>query len=88
MMQFQVTRTKKEFEEGYKLINFVDKKLVLDISLFTMGGLSILRKIEKNNFDTITKRPTLSKLDKIKIFISIYFRIKLGLSPISDKIFK
>tara|TARA_Y100001970_G_scaffold28313_2_gene34640 strand:- start:1739 stop:2695 length:957 start_codon:yes stop_codon:yes gene_type:complete len=88
MMQFQVTRTKKLFEDGYKLINFVDKNLVLDISLFTMGGLSILSKIEKNNFDTITKRPTLSKLDKIKIFISIYFRIKLGLSPISDKIFK
>ena len=87
MMQFQVTRTKNIFEEGYNLINHVDKKLVLDLSLFIMGGLSILRKIEKNNFDTITKRPTLSKLDKIKIFISIYCRIKLGLNPISDKNF-
>ncbi len=87
MMEFQVTRTKKLFEEGYNLINYIDKKLVLDVSLFTMGGLSIISKIEKNNFDTITKRPTLSKLDKIKIFISIYVRIKLSLSPISGKNF-
>ena len=87
MMQFQVTRTKKIFEEGYNLINYVDKKLVLDISLFTMGGLSIISKIEKNNFDTITKRPKLSKLDKIKIFISIYLRIKFGLNPVSGKNF-
>tara|TARA_Y100000817_G_scaffold128797_1_gene101010 strand:+ start:52699 stop:53667 length:969 start_codon:yes stop_codon:yes gene_type:complete len=87
MMQFQATRTKKIFEEGYNLINYVDKKLVLDISLFTMGGLSIISKIEKNNFDTITKRPKLSKLDKIKIFISIYLRIKFGLNPVSGKNF-
>ena len=67
--------------------NYVDKKLVLELSLFTLGGLSILRKIEKNNFDTISMRPTLSKLDKIYIFTSVYFRMKLGLTPVSKKNF-
>ena len=88
MMKFQITRTKKLFEEGYNLVDYVDKKFVIDLSLFTMGGLSILRKIEKNNFDTISERPTLSKLDKIYIFISVYARMKLGLSPISKKNFE
>ena len=88
LMKFQIIRTKKLYEEGYTLANYIDKKLVLELSLFTLGGLSILRKIEKNNFDTISMRPTLSKLDKIYIFTSVYFRMKLGLTPVSKKNFK
>jgi hypothetical protein len=42
----------------------VDKDLALDLDLFSRGGLEILRAIEKQNYDVLSSRPSISKGSK------------------------
>ena len=39
----------------------VDRRLQVDLRLFTLGGLEILRKIEARRFDVLTARPHTTK---------------------------
>ena len=41
----------------------------VDIQLFTRGGESILRMIERQNYDTLSKRPVLSKAAKVALML-------------------
>ena len=67
LLKFQVNRTQKIFEEGKPLLNLVSGKLRLELKLTWLGGTQILRMIEKNNYDTLSYRPSLSKFDKLKL---------------------
>ena len=61
LMQFEVDRTRQMFEEGIALCDLVDKKVRLDIEMFNRGGLEVLRLIEKQGYDVLTRRPSVSK---------------------------
>ena len=67
LLKFQVERTQKFFEEGKPLLDFVSGKLRLELKLTWLGGTQILRMIEKNNYDTLSYRPALSRFDKVKL---------------------
>lgn len=60
----------KLFEEGKQLIHYLSGFFKLEIAWTIMGGEKILQKIEKNDYNVLTKRPKLNKLD----FILIFFR--------------
>jgi len=49
------------FEEGLALIGLVGRDLALDLDLFSRGGLEILRAIERQDYDVLGGRPTISK---------------------------
>ena len=68
-MKFQINRTRKMFLEGSELLNFVPFKLKMHLRLVINGGLRILKKIEKNNYDIYKKNIKLNKFDFIKIFL-------------------
>lgn len=61
LMRFEVERTYSLFEEGAKLGTMVDKRVRLDIEMFSQGGIEVLKLIEKQNYDTLTSRPSVSK---------------------------
>jgi len=63
-----VDRTWSLFGEGRKLWPLVRKDVRLDIRLFTLGGEAVLRKIERRDYDTLSQRPKLSKLDRLRLF--------------------
>jgi hydroxysqualene synthase len=67
LLKFQVNRTQKIFDEGKLLPGLVRGKLRLELKLTWLGGTQILRMIEKNNYDTLSYRPSLSKFDKVKL---------------------
>lgn len=73
LLEFQVNRTRKIFEEGKPLLNLVSGKLRLELKLTWLGGTQILRMIENNNYDTLSYRPALSKMDKVKLLGRIFF---------------
>src|SRR5690606_11609546 len=52
-----VDRTWPLFETGRALWPLVERDVRLDIKLFTLGGESILRMIERLNYNTLTTRP-------------------------------
>ena len=67
LLEFQVTRTREYFERGKPLLESVRKHLKLELRLTWRGGMEILRKIEKQGFDVLTKRPTLTTIDTLKL---------------------
>ena len=70
LMRFQVDRARRYFRDGLPLIDRVHGSLRVDIALFSRGGLAILDKIEQLHYDTLTARPTLTKSEKIWLFLS------------------
>jgi hypothetical protein len=68
-MKFEVERTREMLYAGAKLPSLVDKDLELELKLVWLGGMSILKKIEKVKFDVVHRRPRLSLLDKAEVLI-------------------
>ena len=60
---------RKLFEKGTELWEKVDSRLVVDLRMFTMGGLAVLDSIESQGYDTWTSRPTVSKLKQLRMLI-------------------
>ncbi len=56
-----VDRTWPLFRTGRELWPLVAPDVRVDIELFTLGGESILRMIQRRNYDTLHQRPALSK---------------------------
>jgi squalene synthase HpnC len=67
LLKFEVDRTRALFEEGAQLCDLVDKKVRLDIEMFTQGGLEVLRLIERQGYDVLTNRPSVSKRRQLAI---------------------
>jgi squalene synthase HpnC len=67
LMAYQVRRTAELFSEGKPLLALVDKDLSMELKLTWNGGMKILQKIHRQNYDVLTKRPALSKLDKLEL---------------------
>jgi len=65
LMAFQVRRTAELFAEGKPLLTMVGRDLSMELKLSWNGGTRILQKIHEQNYDVLTKRPALSKLDKL-----------------------
>src|SRR5271166_1368547 len=65
MMKFEVDRAREWFHQGLPLAKMVDRRLARDIELFSRGGLTILRAIERQDYDVLKSRPVISKRRKI-----------------------
>lgn len=68
LMKHQVERTEKLFEEGKELFYHVPEDFRLELQLIWYGGMRVLDKIKKLDYDTRTERPMLTLLDKAVIF--------------------
>lgn len=62
LVKFNMERTEHLYADGRKLLPFLKGRFRLEIKWTIEGGLSILRKIEKNKYN-IFIRPHLSKYD-------------------------
>lgn len=69
LMQFELARTRELFREGLGLIELLDGRLRVDVALFSRGGMAILNKIERANYDVFRRRPRLSGLQKLGLFL-------------------
>jgi squalene synthase HpnC len=88
LMQFEVDRARQLFIDGYPLAEHLEKSLKADFALFTRGGLSILQAIERQGYNVLESRPTLSKSAKARILAATWIRTKLGLRLIPSGAFK
>ncbi len=58
----------KMYYEGRPMLNVLPYRMKVQIGATINGGLMILEKIKKNEFNVFNYRPKLSKLDFVKIF--------------------
>ncbi|MBS3740461.1 squalene synthase HpnC [Candidatus Bipolaricaulota bacterium] len=70
LMEFEVERARGLLTEGMNLVPLLDKRIRMDVRLFNEGGLRVLDKIEWEDYDVLHKRPTLSKGEKVWLFLS------------------
>ena len=78
LMRFQVDRARGLFDRGAGLVGMVDGAARLDIALFTLGGLHILNAIERQGYDVLRRRPTLSKFARARLVLTTAAKMKLG----------
>ena len=72
LMALEIARTREFFERGRNLPEEVQPKLRTQLRLTWLGGTAILSKIEAVSFDIFRRRPSVSKLD----FLRLYFRAR------------
>ena len=80
LMKFEVARAEDFLRAGMPLVNMMPRELRLDIALFIQGGLAILEAISRQDHDVWTKRPTVSKMKKLRLFFKCWRQIKLAQS--------
>ena len=69
LIRFEVDRTRALFDIGLRLCPLLDKRVRGDIELFNRGGFAILDQIEKQGFDVLSRRPSLSKQKKVSLML-------------------
>lgn len=58
------------FVEGLPLVNMVDRRLALDLDLFSRGGLKVLDKIARRDYNVLSARPAISKTERLGLLLS------------------
>lgn len=74
LMKFQVERARKYLLSGSRVIQYLDRRSALCPSAMMRVYKGLLDQIEKSDFDVLGKRPSLSKLEKIRLLASIWVR--------------
>ncbi len=69
-----VTHARELFGRGLPLNRMVDRRLSLDLELFSRGGLKILEKIEAQGYDVLSRRPAITKQERLGVFMRALVR--------------
>lgn len=68
-----IIKTKELYKKGEELPNLVRGRLKYELKATYYGGLTVINKIEKLNYRTLTTRPVVSGSDKFKILFKTIF---------------
>jgi len=73
-----VERARDLFYEGLPLARMVDRRLSIDLDLFSRGGMHVLKKIEQQNYDVLSRRPKISKVERVGLLLTSLTRMTFG----------
>jgi squalene synthase HpnC len=73
-MQEAVNVTRGLFVKGLPLADSVDRRLAIDLELFSRGGLRVLEKIGRQDYDVLGSRPAISKLERVGLLLGALTR--------------
>ena len=86
LMRFEVDRTRALFDEGAKLLPLLAPPVRRQISLFEQGGRAIIQAIERQNYDILSRRPSLSAMQKGRLMLkALGVAVMQKLSPQSQQ---
>ncbi|MCH7977986.1 MAG: squalene synthase HpnC [Acidobacteria bacterium] len=71
LLKEQVERTWKLFREGLPLASQVGVRLAVDVELFSRAGMEILKRIERQNYNVLARRPVLGQGEKALLLASV-----------------
>jgi squalene synthase HpnC len=57
------------FLKGLPLAGMVDRRLAIDLELFSRGGLKVLEKIERQDYNVLAARPAISKMERVALLL-------------------
>jgi squalene synthase HpnC len=73
-MREVVDRAEGLFRRGLPLAGMVDRRLSLDLDLFSRGGLRVLQKIRELDYDVLSGRPAISKAERLRLLFGALAR--------------
>lgn len=76
----EVMREAVEYARGYfvaglPLARQVNRRLSVDLELFSRGGMCILDKIAKMDYDVLSQRPRISKAERVRLLLGTLIRV-------------
>jgi squalene synthase HpnC len=74
-MREVVDRAQSLFEQGLPLAQMVDRRLALDLDLFSRGGMRVLDKIRERDYDVLSSRPAISRGERVRLLVGAMARI-------------
>jgi squalene synthase HpnC len=75
IMREAVDRAREFFLAGLPLARMVNRRLAVDLELFSRGGMCVLDKIERQGYDVLSRRPKISKAERAGLLIGTLARI-------------
>src|SRR4029453_2205088 len=75
VMREVVERTRELFHQGLPLSGMVDRRLAIDLDLFSRGGMRVLEKIEQKGYDVLAARPAISKVERLCLLLGSVARV-------------
>ncbi len=75
VMREIVARAAELFERGLPLAGKVDRRLALDIDLFSRGGMRVLEKIKQQGYNVLASRPAISKSERVRLLLGSLARV-------------
>ena len=85
LMKELIEYTRALFEKGMPLAKKVEGKLSVDLEMFSRGGLAVLDSIEAMGYDTLHRRPEVSKVKQVGLLGRALITHVLGGSDRSRK---
>jgi len=77
VMREIAARARELFVAGLPLPSMVDRRLALDLDLFSRGGLRVLDKIAEQDYDVLSRRPAISKAERVRLLLGAVLRTAL-----------
>jgi phytoene/squalene synthetase len=53
----------------------VDRRLAIDLDLFSRGGMRVLEKIERQGYNVLAARPKVSKVERVGLLLGSVARM-------------
>ena len=75
VMREIVDQARTLFLEGLPLSGMVDRRLAIDLDLFSRGGMRVLDKIEQQGYDVLRARPAISKVERVGLLLGSLARV-------------
>lgn len=69
-----VAKARELFLEGLPLAGMLDRRIAIDIELFSRGGMLVLDKIERQDYDVLSRRPAISKTERVGLLLGVLLR--------------
>jgi squalene synthase HpnC len=73
-MKDAVAVARELFLKGLPLAGMVDRRLSIDLDLFSRGGLKVLEKIEHQDYNVLGARPAISKIERVGLLLGALSR--------------
>ncbi len=74
VVRFEVNRARGYFDRGKSLLPLLPRPARLDVDLFIEGGRAILRSIERIDYDVWSRRPEVTRGQKVKLLLNAISR--------------
>jgi squalene synthase HpnC len=75
VMREIVAKARELFDVGLPLVRKVDRRLALDIDLFSRGGMRVLDKIRDQGYNVLATRPAISKAERVRLLAASLARV-------------